>query len=107
MATPRAVPKRSGSSRGKWFFTGVLQIHETIPLQIFDPFTELFEVGHTVSAHGSNAQIVAWVNERSVAQDVRSVVLFHIWISQTVWPIGTKQTCRSSRSMSVPRSLSE
>jgi hypothetical protein len=49
----------------------VLQIHETIPLQIFDPFAELFEVGHTVSAHGSNAQIVAWVNERSVAQDVR------------------------------------
>ena len=66
----------------------MLQIHETIPLQIFDPFTELFEVGHTVSAHGSNAQIVAWVNERSVAQDVRSVVLFHIWISQTMSPIG-------------------
>src|SRR6266850_6554034 len=47
MATPRAVPKRSGSSRGKWFFTGALQMHETIPLQILDPFTELFEVGHT------------------------------------------------------------
>ena len=59
-------------------------MHETIPLQILDPFTELFEVGHTVSAHGSNAQIVAWVNERSVAQDVRSVVLFHFWISQTM-----------------------
>src|SRR6266853_2578187 len=47
MATPRAVPKRSGSSRGKWFFTGALQMHETIPLQILNPFTELFEVGHT------------------------------------------------------------
>jgi len=43
-------------------------MHETIPLQILDPFTELFEVGHT-SPHGSNAQIVVWVNERSVAQD--------------------------------------
>jgi hypothetical protein len=40
-------------------------------LQILDPFTELFEVGHTFSAHGSNAQIVVWVNERSVAQDKR------------------------------------
>jgi hypothetical protein len=76
----------------------VLQIHETIPLQIFDPFTELFEVGHTVSAHGSNAQIVAWVNERSVAQDVRSVVLFHIWISQTMSPIGTIRTSVDVRS---------
>jgi len=47
----------------------MLQIQETIPLQILDPFTELFEVGHTFSAHGSNAQIVAWINERSVAQD--------------------------------------
>jgi hypothetical protein len=47
----------------------VLQIHETIPLQILDPFTELFEVGHTFSARGSNAQIVAWIKERSVAQD--------------------------------------
>jgi hypothetical protein len=27
------------------------------------------EVGHTFSPHGSNAQIVVWVNERSVAQD--------------------------------------
>jgi hypothetical protein len=44
-------------------------MHETIPLQILDPFTELCEVGHTFSAHGSNAQIVAWINERSVAQD--------------------------------------
>jgi hypothetical protein len=45
-------------------------MHETIPLQILDPFTELCEVGHTTfSAHGSNAQIVAWINERSVAQD--------------------------------------
>jgi hypothetical protein len=43
----------------------VLQIHETIPLQILDPFTELFEVGHTSSPDGSNAQIVAWVNEPS------------------------------------------
>ena len=32
-------------------------MHETIPLQILDPFTELFEVGHTSSAHGSNARI--------------------------------------------------
>ena len=47
----------------------MLQIQETIPLQILDPFTELFEVGHTFSAHGSNARIVAWINERSVAQD--------------------------------------
>lgn len=44
-------------------------MHETIPLQILDPFTGLREVGHTFSAHGSNAQIVAWINERSVAQD--------------------------------------
>ena len=44
-------------------------MHETIPLQILVPFTELFEVGHTSSAHGSNARIVVWVNERSVAQD--------------------------------------
>src|SRR5581483_2808669 len=47
MATPRAVAKRSGSSNGKWFFTGVLQIRETIPLQILDPFVRLFEVRHT------------------------------------------------------------
>jgi hypothetical protein len=39
-------------------------MHEMIPLQILDPFTELFEVGHTLSAHGSDAQIVvsAFVN---------------------------------------------
>ena len=79
----------------------MLQIHETIPLQIFDPFTELFEVGHTVSAHGSNAQIVAGVNERSVAQDVRSVVLFHIWISQTMSPIGTFPTQPVKSTMSL------
>src|ERR1044071_2578593 len=66
MATPRAAPKRSGSSRGKWFFTGVLPIHETIPLQISDPFTALDEVGHTVSTRGSNAQMPARISERSV-----------------------------------------
>ena len=44
-------------------------MHETIPLQILDPFTELFEVSHTSSALGSNAQIVLWVDERSVAED--------------------------------------
>jgi hypothetical protein len=44
-------------------------MHETIPLQILDPLTELREAGHTFSAHGSNAQIVAWINERSVARD--------------------------------------
>jgi len=44
-------------------------MHETIPLQILDPFTELFEVGHTSPPTVSNAQIVVWVNERSVAQD--------------------------------------
>jgi hypothetical protein len=48
---------------------GVLHIQEPIPLQILDPFAELCEVGHTCSTHGSNAQIVAWINERSVAQD--------------------------------------
>jgi hypothetical protein len=42
-------------------------MHETIPSQILDPFTELCEVGHAFSAHGSN--VVAWINERSVAQD--------------------------------------
>src|SRR6185369_1295622 len=31
MATPTAAAKRSGSSRGKWFFTGVLPIHERSP----------------------------------------------------------------------------
>ena len=50
----------------------MLQIQETIPLRILDPFTELFEVGHTFAAYGSNAQIVAWINERSVAQDKQS-----------------------------------
>jgi hypothetical protein len=44
-------------------------MHETIPLLILNPFTELREAGHTFSAHGSNAQIVGWINERSVAQD--------------------------------------
>ena len=39
-------------------------MHETIPLQILDPFTELFEVGHTFSAHGSNAQIVVYGHAR-------------------------------------------
>ena len=29
---------------------------ETIPLQILDPFTGFFEVGHTCSAQGQNAQ---------------------------------------------------
>jgi hypothetical protein len=33
-------------------------MHETILWQILDPFTELFEVGHTSPPHGSNAQIV-------------------------------------------------
>ena len=47
-------------------------MHETIPLQILDPSTELCEVGHTCSAHGSNAQIVVWVSGRSVAQDKQS-----------------------------------
>ena len=42
----------------------MLPIHETIPLQILDPFTELFEVGHTVSARGSNAQASAWISEQ-------------------------------------------
>jgi len=28
-------------------------MHETIPSQILDPFTELCEVGHIISAHGS------------------------------------------------------
>jgi hypothetical protein len=42
-------------------------MHETIPLQVLDPFTGLFEVSHTFSAHGSNARIVVWVNERPVA----------------------------------------
>jgi hypothetical protein len=37
---------------------GVLPIQETIPLQILDPFTQLCEVGHTFTGHGSIAQIV-------------------------------------------------
>jgi hypothetical protein len=32
-------------------------MHETIPLQVLDPFTKLYEVGHTCSARGSNARI--------------------------------------------------
>jgi hypothetical protein len=44
-------------------------MQETIPLQILDPFTKLCEAGHAFSAHGSNAQIVAWISERSVARD--------------------------------------
>ena len=44
-------------------------MHGTIPLQILNPLTKLFEVGHTSSVHSPNAQIVAGVNERSVAQD--------------------------------------
>src|ERR1700740_685321 len=56
MATPRAAAKRSGSSRGKWFFMGIRRIHETKSsqiqsLQILKPFTEFFEVGHPFSAH--------------------------------------------------------
>ena len=31
-------------------------MHETIPLQIPDPFIELFDVGHTSSRLGSNAR---------------------------------------------------
>ena len=31
-------------------------MRETILLQILDPFTELFEVGHTSRAHGSHAR---------------------------------------------------
>ena len=34
----------------------MLQIQETIPLQILDTSTELFEVGHTCSACGSNPE---------------------------------------------------
>jgi len=47
----------------------VLPIQETIPLQILGSCAELREVGHIFTAHGSNAQIVAWINERSSAQD--------------------------------------
>ena len=42
----------------------MLPIHETIPLQILDPFTELFEVGHTVSARGSNALVPIRISEQ-------------------------------------------
>jgi hypothetical protein len=35
-------------------------MHETIPSQILDSFSELFDLGHTFSAHGSNARIVVW-----------------------------------------------
>src|SRR5215510_3449323 len=75
MATPRAVPKRSGSSRGKWFFMGVLPIQETIPLQILDPFAELCEVGHTFTAHGSNA-----VDRRAVIAGIGA--------RRSVFPVG-------------------
>lgn len=44
-------------------------MHETIPLQILDPFTELFEVGHTSRSTGSNAETVVWVNPSFFAQD--------------------------------------
>ena len=43
-------------------------MHETIPLQILDPFTALFEVGHT-SPPTVHIQIVVWVNGRSAARD--------------------------------------
>jgi hypothetical protein len=43
----------------------VLPIHETIPLQIWNPFTELCEVGHTFTAHGSIAQIVGRLLQES------------------------------------------
>lgn len=47
MATPRAAPKRSGSSNGKWLFTGMDQIHATIPSEIAKPVAALCEMGHT------------------------------------------------------------
>ena len=47
----------------------MLPIQETIPLQILGSCAELCEVSHIFTAHGSNAQIVAWINERSSAQD--------------------------------------
>jgi hypothetical protein len=69
MATPRAAPKRSGSSKGKWFFMGVLHVHETVPLQVFYPFTELYDLGHASSAEGSNAPMAGlfllWKYRRS------------------------------------------
>jgi hypothetical protein len=34
---------------------GVLQMRETVLLQILDPFNEIFDVSHTSSRHGSNA----------------------------------------------------
>ena len=65
------MAKRSGSSNAKWFFTGVLPIHETIPLQILDPLTELCDVGHAVSADGSKSsdslQILANASYRASA----------------------------------------
>lgn len=39
-----------GSSRDNWLFTGINQIHATIPLEILNPFTGLFEEGHACSA---------------------------------------------------------
>jgi hypothetical protein len=49
MATPRAAAKRSGSSNGKWLFTGMDQIHATIPLEILKRVKAFCEVGHTWS----------------------------------------------------------
>jgi len=43
-------------------------MHETIPLQILDPFTELFEVGHTSPPTVKMPRSFVWVDERSVAQ---------------------------------------
>lgn len=47
IATPNAAAKRSGSSNGKWLFTGMDQVHATIPPEILKPVTGLCEVGHT------------------------------------------------------------
>ena len=44
-------------------------MHETIPLQILDPFIEIFDVGHTCSRLGSNRRIAAGLNEPAVSQD--------------------------------------
>jgi hypothetical protein len=49
MATPRAAAKRSGSSNGKWLFTGMDQVHATIPLEISEVVKALCEVRHTWS----------------------------------------------------------
>ena len=38
-------------------------------MQIPGCCAELCEVSHVLTAHGSNARIVAWINERSCAQD--------------------------------------